>query len=201
MFNSTMFNSTMFNSTMFNSTKFFAAAALLMCGTAANAASVSLVPSSSTVLQSEQFTIDLVLDASEVGGSASSGFVDVTYDPLLVQYDGFVFAAPAKPLAAPTITGSVIESATLGFYDALDTGLIGRFTFTALAPAGATISFGLADLDPTFGTFASEFPANLPIYPDFNGAQVNVVPLPASAWLFLSALGLGLARAKRRITT
>ncbi len=175
---------------------------LLLVGGLANAASISLVPSTGEVLPSEQFTIDLVLDAADAPGNhpgAFSGYVSVTYDPLLVQFDDFAFSAPAKQLAAPSVTGSVTESATLGFFDALDVGTIGTFTFTALAPAGSTITFGLADLDPSFGTFINESPTNLAFTPDFNGAQVNVVPLPASAWLFMSALGLGLARARRRI--
>jgi len=174
---------------------------MLLATGMAQASSVSLVPEATTFASGAQFSVALNLDAADEGGAspgAYSGFVTVDYDSALVQFDGFVFLPPAASLMDATVTAGIPETIDLGFFGAPNVSSIGVFTFTALAPAGGTINFGLADMDDFFGTFANELPANLPIFPDFNGASVNVVPLPASAWLFMSALGFGFASARRR---
>ena len=160
----------------------------------ANAASVSLVPASTEVDPGAAFAVALELDAADAPGgrpASISGLVAITYDVSQVQYDGFDFGAPPDELEAPQVTvdGS-IATLTLGFLNAPESVTIGTINFTALAAPNDIITFGLADGDDFFGSFANEFPSNQPFTPDFNGTQVSVVPLPASAWLMLSGLGL-----------
>jgi hypothetical protein len=169
-----------------------------------SAASVSLMPAEAEV--SGQFTVNLTLNAPGVAGNhpgVFQGLVIVDYDPSLVSFDGFEYLNPAvQYLAPPAIGGdALLQTVLVGFDDALDVGTIGAFSFTALAPAGTTILFGIGDGDDFFGSFINTSPSNQQFFPDFNGAAVTVVPIPAAAWLFLSALGLlGGIRRRRNVS-
>jgi hypothetical protein len=65
-----------------------------------------------------------------------------------------------------------------------------------LGSAGSTISFGLGDAEPFLGSFFNTDAVVKKFEPAFNGAEVSVVPIPAAAWLMMSALGIlgGLSR-------
>lgn len=173
---------------------------LLGMSTLGQAATVSLVPSATDVDNGDVLSLDLVLDATGAPGAVPGSFhgsVILDYDPGLVSFDDFTFNSPASELAIAPVTdgGSTV---TLGFEGAPNVGVIGTFTFNVLGMDGDVLNFGLNDADDFFGSFANTLPTIQPVFPDFNGASVNVVPIPAAAWLFLSALGLAGTVARRR---
>jgi hypothetical protein len=160
------------------------------------AATVSLVPSTTTVSEGGQFTVDLVMDAADADGNHPGSFrgkIEVDFDALLVDYVGFVYNSPAVEFGTTTISEGSVE---LGFDQSEDVATIGTFTFDALGSAGSTISFGLGDAQPLLGSFFNTDGVVKKFEPAFNGAEVSVVPIPAAAWLMMSALGIlgGLSR-------
>jgi len=161
------------------------------------AATVSLDPSTGFVSEGGQFTVNLVMDASDAIGNhpgSFSGMVLVDFDAALVDYVGFEYNSPATEFGTAVIETNSVQ---LGFNTANDVGIIGTFTFDVLGSAGSIISLGLDDALPRIGTFFNNDPiANQKFEPVFSGAEVSVVPIPAAAWLMLSALGIlgGLSR-------
>lgn len=157
----------------------------------ASAATVSLVPASSSVAEGGVFSVDLVLDAQDAPGvhtESFQGFVNVTFDSTKVQYGSFVFNSPAEQFGGiDTATDGLVS---FGFDKSTDDQVVGTFTFTALASAGDTILLNVADAVPVLGSFVNTNPTITPFTPDFAGGQVNVVPIPAAAWLMLSGLGV-----------
>jgi len=163
------------------------------------AATVSLVPDDPVVAPGP-IGIDLVLEASDVADgcdprcSQFAGHVVVSFDPAQLSFVGFAAESPAEIIEGPDLnTGTV----TLGFEDAFESGVVGRFDFLVTAEPGTNVALELADTQPLLGSFEYEQPTNQFFSPDFVGAEVQVVPLPAAAWLFLSALGAVVARARR----
>ncbi|MCP4002419.1 MAG: hypothetical protein GY727_16075 [Gammaproteobacteria bacterium] len=166
------------------------------------AATISLVPSTSSVSEGEQFTVDLVMDAADenIGEYVGifRGKVHVTFNETHASYVGFEYNSPAIAFGSTTIdTGSV----KLGFDNSSPTATIGTYTFDTLGSAGSTISLDLGDALPYLGSFFNLNPSPLKFTPAFNGAEVSVVPIPAAVWLFSSGLiGLfGVAR-KRKVS-
>jgi hypothetical protein len=168
---------------------------LTLAGSAAQAASLTLVPSANPVVQNGTFTVDLVLSAADSPGwhpGLHSGAIRVDFDKTLLTYTGFSLASGLiyfAPLAVAT-SGN-IQTVTLGFQNAPDTGTVGTFSFKATGPVGSLATLGLADADDLFGSFADKARSDVPYVPTFTGTQVNVsaVPLPAGVWLLGTAVG------------
>jgi len=82
---------------------------------------------------------------------------------------------------------------TLGFENALDTGVIGTYNFVVnglpdpVPSIGSVFTFDVYDGEDFFDSFANESPSNQTFAPVFNGASVTVVPLPPALLLLLSA--------------
>ena len=161
------------------------------------AATVSLVPSTNAVSEGESFTVILVMNAPDAPGNHPGifrGKVEVEFDELLVDYVGFEYNSPATEFGGTTIDAGSVK---LGFDNSIDVAIIGTFTFNTTGPAGSTISLGLDDAIPLIGTFFNTDPI-VKFEPDFSGAEVSVVPIPAAVWLFASGLGmLGFTRRKQ----
>jgi hypothetical protein len=161
----------------------------------ARASSVSLVPSTTNVLQNGTFTVDLMLSAADaIGGHPGDyvGKVTLDFDPLKLAYQGFAFTSPVTQyMAVSTGTAGARQTVSLGFAEATDNSKIGVFTFQALSSLGST-NLGVADYDDFIHTFFNTTPTNQRFYPNFNGTSVNIsaVPLPATAWLLATGFGL-----------
>ena len=156
------------------------------------AATVSLVPSSFTVDEGGQFSVNVMMDAADVSGNhvqptAFLGNFKIGFDSADVTYDGFDFQGPAENLSvSPAV---ILTGVQIGFVNALDVGVIGTFNFTALGSAGDVISISIGHPYP-FSTFVNMLPVNKVFDPVFSPTEITVVPIPAAAWLFASGLGL-----------
>ncbi len=103
-----------------------------------------------------------------------------------------VFTKNSLPSANPTVfdveapTGAI--GANPGVYN------VAQLTFTALAEGNPNIVIN-DDGGNVSGWFDATSAEWIPV--NYNNASVSIIPVPAAAWLFVSALG-GLAGLKRR---
>ncbi len=197
-----------------NTYRIAAVSLLLTLAGSAGAASLALKPSPGMnviggVIQVGQggtvnLDLQLVLEAGDTLPGQYGGTIVVSYDASQFDFAGFApngvsyFCDPLPPGGcAPIVatTGSV-ETVELGFENAVNTNVVGTFSFVANGAIGEIASLGLADADDFFGTFLRYEPAFEPYTLDFTGASVSTVPLPASVWLLGTALG-GLAARRR----
>lgn len=176
---------------------------LITASTAVQSASLRLVPSASTVAQNGAFTVNLVLNASDLPliphPNFYGGSITLDFNKTLLSYGGFTLASGLSFFEAPTTaTSGNTQTVTFGFDNAPDMGTVGTFSFTAIGAPGSLASLGLVDSDDFSGTFASYEPGYKRFTPAFSGTQVNIsaVPLPAGVWLLGTAVA-GLAARRR----
>jgi hypothetical protein len=174
---------------------FLIGTAALLASLGTWASSITLVPSSATVVAGSTFTVNLVLDASDALGAHPGEYVGrpvVDFDPLKLAYQSFSFTAPVTQSHAPTTgTSGLRSTVSLGFKDATDNSTIGVFTFRALASLGPT-TLNIANFNPVIPTFFAKKPTDQPLDMTFNPAtvQISAVPLPATSWLLVTGFGL-----------
>ena len=177
----------------------------LVVSAGAQAATISMQPSAPTVGTGSGFTIDLDIDASDAPGAHPGlygGQIVIDFNPAQLRYDGFALASGLSFFSAP-VTGSAggRQTVTLGFDNATDVGRVGTFSFTALASAGTTATVNIEDADQFFGTFVSYTPSYQPFTPNFVDTSVQVVPLPGTALLLVTAFAAVAARARRLLVS
>ena len=130
------------------------------------------------------------------------GDMNMTWDSSVLQYSSNTFPAPFN-LVNNTDTSTAFDSPTALLR--MDAGVL---TFTPDTGAGptfdwATITFNVigaagtsTTLDLLQGTLAggewkdTQNPFGIITIDNYGESQINVVPIPAAAWLFGSALGL-----------
>jgi len=163
----------------------------------AYSATISLVPSTTTVNEGGTFSVDLVLDAADAPGNHPGSFrgkITVDYGNFS-DYTGFTYNSPAVSFGDTNDNPGVIE---LGFDLANDVGTIGTFTFNVTGSAGDLIDLEIDDAVLFIGSFFNTDPSPTKFTPLFGDAQVSVIPIPAAAWLMLGALGTLGGMARRR---
>lgn len=181
-----------------------AALLLITAGPAAQAASLALIPSASTVVQNGAFTVNLVLNAADAPGTHPglfSGEIVVNFDKTRLTYNGFTLASGLSFYVSPVVvTNGNTQTVRLGFEKAADIGTVGTFAFTAIGNIGSLATIGLIDADDFAGSFVNTVPTNQRFYPALTGAQMSVVPLPAGVWLLGTAVGALVVRRQLRHT-
>ena len=173
-----------------------------------HAATLTLIPQSSTVAVGGTITLDLYMDATDIDAPVTViGSVIVEVEDVLADYMGFDFENPPTQ-GVPALSNGVLndmgvykEYVEFGFFGTLGyvDGPIGTFTFAATGDVGDVINFTVDDAS-SFGSFYNIGAGVLPgtqFYPDFVDASIQVVPIPAAAWLFGSGL-LGLVALRRK---
>jgi hypothetical protein len=169
----------------------------LLASSASMAATINVVASNATPLVGQQFTMTLSGDLPNVFAAT----IELSFNGTAVKY------ISGTGLGAFTVyvknDGSPGNNPT-SFYIEKPAGSVSgaqqyaQLTFEALAVGAANINFfddgGTNSGWPDFDTFE-------PVIAQYNNANVTVVgaqvPVPAAAWLFVSALG-GLATLKRK---
>ena len=158
----------------------------------AGASTIALQPSAALVPQASTFTVDLSLNAAGVGDHPGryGGQIVIDFDPALITYNSFALASGLSYFSNPAVgSASGRQTVTLGFDNAADVGRVGTFNFTAIGTPGSIATIGLADADSFFGTFVTYTPTYHAFSPAFSSTsiQVSAVPLPGTAWMFLTA--------------
>lgn len=178
---------------------------LLLAVAPAWSASVLLVPEA-TAVSPGTLQVDLVLEAADVAEgcvprcSSFAGEVLITYDDEQVDFVSLVSVAPASASEGPrsrAVFDPDLATVAVFFDSALEAGTVATLLFDVIAAPGETVTISVEDNRPLIGSFEYALPTNQFFFPEFVGAEVQVVPLPAAAWLFLSALAAVATRARR----
>jgi len=166
----------------------------LFCfGLPAIAATVSLIPDALTVQEGGVISIDLFMDVADTATPAPDaimGKVIIEFDSALATYNNdFSISAPASVTSGPTAGAGSLE---FDFAGAQAVGNIGTFSLTAIGGVGSIISITVDDNALIGSSFIDALPTNKPVNPAFVGTAVTItpIPVPAAAWLMVSALGL-----------
>ncbi|MEM9734990.1 MAG: VPLPA-CTERM sorting domain-containing protein [Pseudomonadota bacterium] len=177
----------------------------------AGAVSLELTPTSPSPLSAVPIseTVELLINTSSNFPSFTSGGFDLSYNADILSYEGATntagfFAFEDRDQLGDTATGATtianITFSTFGTTLGADTSLL-VLTFTALAPGTTTITLTEAtnDANRFFNGSVGLGPVGFPTADVTVILPSTVIPLPASAWLMLGALGaLGLVRRRKR---
>jgi hypothetical protein len=156
-----------------------------------SAATVSLVLSSGLPDPGDSFTIDLHMNTGGQPFGLHQGSVKVTFTSN-ASYQGFEFSpAPITETEKNQIDATTV---VIGFTGALALdetydGVIGRFTFKADGSIGEIIKLDVVDKMGVTSFETVKLSGVVPFDPFFSDVGVSIVPIPATVWLMLSALG------------
>jgi len=170
-------------------------AAALLCSSAGMAASVTVVPSTATPTVGSSFTITVHGDAFPTVAGATLGLtfsnnVQVTN---IAPSAGSPFTGGTVPQGAITpgsftsgslisVLGPLVGTLPSGSFDAF------TVTFNALASGAANIVIVDDNSDVCWSEAATFACVDSVAYTQAN-VNVGIVPVPAAAWLLMSALG------------
>lgn len=181
------------------------ATAALLAASSANALSISATPATQDVLSGNQATVTLSMsfEAQTIGGGIILDFSGpisfVSFTPS--AYFNSLNTDPATDADFTGFgTGNKPATAEFEIHFGSFTGTGGDNVLGTLTFNTAGTGQGLVDLSASPGNFYGGF-LDLNASPQtvtFNDAQINVVPLPATAWLFLAGLGAAATRVRRR---
>lgn len=187
---------------MKNMSKALLALTQLMLVGVAQAASISLSPSSQNATVGDVVSFDVNVDFSDV--ATDGGGFRISYDAALLGDADFSYAALPAPIAGTWVidsTPGLLEGVGFDANAFQSSTLLGTLSFTVLG-AGNT-SVDLSDMvDPNWRFLDSSQLNTIDV--TYSGATlgltVSEVPVPAALWLMasgLGALGVGLRRRSR----
>lgn len=188
-----------------------AAFAVILCAgiSPARAATISLLPDATDILQGDILTLNIAVSGLGDGSPPSVGVfdLDLTYDAAILGFEGVTYGGYLDVLGLGSFQETDASAAgtvnlfelSFDFAEDLDSFQPGAFTlaelsFRALAP-------GVSDLALLVNAFGDGYGDPLSVEATNNTAvNVSPVPLPTSFSFFISALALlGIRRAFNRI--
>ena len=187
-----------------------AAVALWVASSGAQANVISLAPVGQSVGVGDVFSVQISMYFTE---ATVGGAFDLFYDPTQLSFVSFEFdetffndiADPAfahvpddcftdgAPFGGCEVGDAELNAIGFGNFD----GIVGEYLvatvlFQALAPGSSQLTMAVNDA-PFEGFFSAV--TGLEMEVNYNSAKVQIVPVPAALWLFLSAPGwLGIRR-------
>jgi len=184
-------------------------ATLGLLASSAHAATVSMVPASSTIGLGEEVTLAVTTSADF--GNAYGGALGLVFDTSVLAFKSATAGAPwyVDPKVPSDSVERVDVVLDLIFGAAVRTGPFLAFNLTFEAVGLGTTQVQLYDdqvFDPNaplddfffFGWIPSESNLTPRVGINYESAEVQVVPLPAAAWLMLGGLGLFPAALRRK---
>ena len=179
-------------------------AALLLVSSIASAAVINTVKfsqgTSISTSNGANFTVDVVGENFSSLAPDGAGF-SLRWDPAVLQYQSTAFTNPTWTVSSVDASQSAIGLIDPVFLGILATNVnaganfgIASFTFHVLGNAGSSTALTLANdkFDTGFINGTSSINVN------YVNSQVQVVPVPATVWLFGSALTGAIGLMKRR---
>ncbi len=171
------------------------ASAMVLMGAlgTANAASISLTPSSVDAAAGDIISMDVIMDFSDVV-TIGGGF-DISFDTSVLSFVSWDANPVGDPGFArlPDVLDGLLSGIAVGDFNAGITGIQNLGTVTFEVVAGATRGINTVmpgDTSSVAGPFV-DFNTFQVVPVTYNGAQVNVgaVPVPAAVWLMFGGLG------------
>ncbi len=181
--------------------------ALVIGVSAAQAATISLSPTTNEAPQGGQVAFDLI--ANFGADSTTGGAIDIQWgDPSVITFASFAFdpgfGIPPRDATFDVldVQSSNLVSVGFGNFSGIsiptDT-VIGTITFNAVGAPGTETAIQLQDSAVWAGFYDT---TGAPINVSYSGATAKVapVPLPVASWLFLSGFGalVGIGRQRSR---
>ena len=181
------------------------ATAAMIAASSASALSISATPSSQSVLSGTQVTVNLSMsfEAQSIGGGIIFDFSGpisfVSFTP-----SAYFNSLNTDPSGDTDFTGfggnNKPASAEFEVHLGSFSGISGNNDLGTLTLLTTGAGLGIVDLSVSPANFYGGFLdlVGTPQTVAFNDAQINVVPLPATAWLFLAGMGAAATRFRRR---
>ena len=168
--------------------------ALMLAAPLGNAATISLLPTTSTIAVGDVVRLDVVLDFG--ADRTLGGEIDFNWDPTVLRFHGFTFDTSTimdDPFFRRDgyLQPGFLEAVGAGSFDGIDDGVLGTISFEAIGLGDTMVSmYDSGDPGPSWISSDDFVTALVPDFIDANITVDNVVvPLPAGVWLFLGALG------------
>ena len=173
--------------------KFAAASLLFACLGTARAATLTITPTTVTVAPGDVVLLEVIVDFEDAL-SLGGGF-DVVYDPNSLQLLSWTANMIGDPgfIGEPDISDGLLSGIAFGNLQGME-GVFDVGTLAFQVVGGSSTVIG-TETGAVEGPFLDAFTFE-PLPTTYVGANINVVPVPAAAWLLFGALGtlLGFAR-------
>ena len=170
----------------------------------AHAASVSLIPSFQAPLVGDLVELEVVMDFTD--DPTIGGGIDIFYDSSILGFESFAFSStleddPDFRRLPDNLDGELNGLAFGDFLGLSGPSTVGTLTFVALGQGTSMLTMAQNEGPPPEdnpGPFVSAT-TFLPQDVEFHNASVSVVPLPATFWLLLAAIGSLMGFRYRRV--